>query len=142
LKAQVEKRTGWTSEQLEHRVKRYKKLPAAPTKRDLETVAANLLQMRWNGSSQTWDQGGPSPSIDLIDVVVGYGLTCKMRLPAMADTIEEARYQARQDDRSVVTGVDIQKALLQYRIPTDGALHQAFAPWPRREALGVQMSQV
>jgi hypothetical protein len=130
LKARVEKRTGWTSEQLEHRVKRYKKLPAAPTKRDLETVAATLLRMSWNGSSQAWDQGGPSPSIDLIDVVVGYGLTCKMRLPAMADTIEEARYQARQDDRSVVTGVDIQKALLQYRIPTDGALHQAFAPRP------------
>ena len=42
LKARVEKRTGWTSEQLEHRVKRYKKLPAAPTKQDLEAVAVNL----------------------------------------------------------------------------------------------------
>ena len=29
LKARIEKRTGWTSEQLEHRMKRYKKLPAA-----------------------------------------------------------------------------------------------------------------
>jgi hypothetical protein len=142
LKARVEKRTGWTSEQLEHRVKRYKKLPEAPTKRDLEAVAANLLQMRWNGSSQTWNRGGPSPSIDLIDMVVGYGLTCRMRLPAVADTIEEARYQARQDGRSAVDGVDIRKALLEYRIPTDGALQQAFASQPRREALTRQMSPI
>jgi hypothetical protein len=77
---------------------------------------------------------GRSVTFDLIDVVVGYGLTCKMRLAAMADTIEEARYQARQDHRSVVTGVDIQKALLEYRIPTDGALQQAFAPKPRNPA--------
>ena len=48
LKARVEKRTGWTSEQLEHRVKRYKKLPAASTKRDLEVVAARLLSVRLN----------------------------------------------------------------------------------------------
>ena len=33
MKARVEKRTGWTSEQLEHRVKRYKKLPGATDKR-------------------------------------------------------------------------------------------------------------
>src|SRR6266851_2841375 len=43
LKARVERQTGWTSEQLEHRVKCYKKLPATPTKRDLEAVAAKLL---------------------------------------------------------------------------------------------------
>jgi len=142
LKARVEKRTGWTSEQLEHRVKRYKKLPAAPTKRDLEAVATNLLQMRWNGPDQAWNQRGPSPSIDLIDMVVGYALTCKMRLPAVADTIEDTRYQARQSCRSTVAGVDIQKALLEYRIPTDGALQQAFAPRPRREDLSEQMSKI
>ena len=43
LKARVEKQTGWTSEQLEHRVSRYKKLPNTPTKADLEAVAAKLL---------------------------------------------------------------------------------------------------
>ncbi len=31
LKARVEKQTGWTSEQLEHRVKRYKRLSSRPT---------------------------------------------------------------------------------------------------------------
>jgi len=63
LKARVEKRTGWTSEQLEHRVKRYKKLPAAPTKQDLEAVAANLLPMRWNEPSQAWNQGVRHPPL-------------------------------------------------------------------------------
>jgi hypothetical protein len=58
-----------------------------------------------------------------------------MRLPAVADTIEEARYQARQGGRSTVAGLDIQKALLEYRIPTDGALQQAFPPQPRSAAL-------
>ncbi len=63
-------------------------------------------------------QPGPAPARDLIDIVVGYALTCKMRLPAVADTIYEARYQARQNGRSAVAGVDIQKGLLEYRIPT------------------------
>ena len=48
LKCRMERRTGWTSEQLEHRVKRYKKLPSSPTKEDLEAVAAQLLRMCWN----------------------------------------------------------------------------------------------
>jgi hypothetical protein len=45
LKARTEKRTGWTSEQLEHRVKRYKKLSSTPTKEDLKAVAAKLLAL-------------------------------------------------------------------------------------------------
>src|SRR5260370_1093783 len=48
LKARVEKQTGWTSEQLGHRVKRYKKLSSTPTKADLEAVASKRLAMRWN----------------------------------------------------------------------------------------------
>ena len=51
-----------------------------------------------------------------------------MRLPAIADTIEEARYQARLNQRGQITARDIQKALLEYRIPSDGALQQAFEP--------------
>ena len=110
LKARVEKRTGWTSEQLEHRVKRYRKLPAVPTKQDLEAVAARLLSAWSSERERMWTLPGPPPARDLIDMVVGCGLTCKMRLPGVADTIEEARYQARQSGRSTVAGVDIQKS--------------------------------
>ena len=44
---------------------------------------------------------------------VAGGLTCKMRLLAVADTTEEARYQARQRGRSTVASMNIQEALLQ-----------------------------
>jgi hypothetical protein len=52
LKARVERQTGWTSEQFEHRVKRYKRLPETPTKKDLEAVAAKLLAIRWNAEQE------------------------------------------------------------------------------------------
>jgi energy-coupling factor transporter ATP-binding protein EcfA2 len=126
LKARVEKRTGWTSEQLEHRVKRYKKLSSAPTKGDLEVVATKLLAMRWNGGEQKWNLPGPAAPRDFVKMVVGYALTCKMQLPAVAATIEEARYQARRHERSAIVATDIRCALLDYQIPSDEALQQAF----------------
>ena len=128
LKARVEKQTGWTSEQLEHRVKRYKKLSSTPTKEDLEAVAARLLAMRWNSNEQRWNASGPTPHPDVIKIVVGYALTCKMRLPAVANTVEEARYQARRHGRSHVVATDVRTALLDYQIPSDEALQNAFQP--------------
>jgi hypothetical protein len=128
LKARVEKRTGWTSEQFEHRVKRYKKLTATPTKGDLEAVAAKLLAVKWNRHEQKWNSSAPPAHPDFVRMVVGYALTCKMRLPAVAATIEEARYQARKAGRSHVVATDIRAALLDYQIPSDEALQQAFQP--------------
>jgi hypothetical protein len=133
LKARVEKQTGWTSEQLEHRVKRYKKLSSTPTKEDLEAVAAKLLGMRWNTSQQNWNITGTAPHPDFVRMVVGYALTCKMRLPAVAATVEEARYQARKTGRSYVVATDIRSALLDYQIPSDQALQQAFQPVAKRD---------
>lgn len=135
LKRRVERRTGWTSEQLEHRVSRYQKLSSLPTKGDLEAVATKLLRMRWSHKGQSWTVRGPVPRVDFIHMVVGYGLTCRMRLPAVADTIGEARYQARRNQRAEITAKDIQTALLEYRIPSDGALQQAFQQRPRGATL-------
>ena len=126
LKARVEKQTGWTSEQLEHRVSRYQKLSSLPTRVDLEAVAAKGLRMGWSDAENAWIARGPLPPPDFVKLVVGYALTCKMRLPAVADTIDEARYQARLEQRRQVAAKDIQKAILAYRIPSDGALRQAF----------------
>jgi hypothetical protein len=128
LKARVEKQTGWTSEQFEHRVKRYKRLPSTPTKEDLEAVAAKLLALRWNSEEQKRTTSGAAPHPDFIRVVVGYALTCKMRLPAVAATVEEARFQARKNGRSQVVATDIRTALFDYQIPSDQALQQAFEP--------------
>lgn len=61
-------------------------------------------------------------------MVVGYALTCKMRLPAIAATVEEARHQARKANRSHIVAMDIRTALLDYQIPSDEALQQAFQP--------------
>src|SRR5216684_3634105 len=138
LKARVEKRTGWTSEQLEHRVKRYKKLSSTPTKADLEAVAAKLLAMRWNGREQKWNAAGPSAPRDFVKMVVGYALTCKMRLPAVANTVEEARHQARRHGRSQILATDIRSALFDYQIPSDEALQQAFHPTEKRRGLVIQ----
>jgi AAA domain len=135
LKARVEKRTGWTSEQLEHRVKRYMKLPTVPTKEDLEAVAAKLLAARWDPDRERWEVNGPAPHRDFIKMIVGYALTCKMQIPAVSDTIAEARYQARKDGRGSITARDLRSALLNYRIPSDAALQQAFEPPARRQTL-------
>ena len=126
LKKRVEERTGWTSEQLEHRVKRYKKLTALPTKQDLEAVATKLLAVRWTTREQKWNIAGSTPHRDFVRMVVGYALTCKMRLPAIAATVEEARYQARKAGRSHLVATDIRTALLDYQIPSDEALQSAF----------------
>ena len=126
LKTRVEERTGWTSEQLEHRITRYKRLPSTPTKEDLEAVAAKLLALRWDPRSQQWNLSGPAPHPDFVKMVVGYALTCKMRLPAVAATVKEARYQARKAGRSYVVATDIRTALLDYQIPSDEAIQSAF----------------
>jgi len=126
LKARVERQTGWTSEQFEHRVKRYKRLPSTPTKEDLEAVAAKLLARKWNAGEERWKVVGPAPNRDFIKMIVGYALTCKMRLPAVAATVEEARFQARKNGRSHVVATDIRTALFDYQIPSDEALQSAF----------------
>jgi hypothetical protein len=126
LKARVEKRTGWTSEQFEHRVKRYERLTSTPTKQDLEAVAAKLLARKWDAREMKWNRAGPVPNPDFIKMIVGYALTCKMRLPAVAATVEEARYQARKAGRSNIIATDIRTAVLEYQIPSDEALRNAF----------------
>jgi len=60
IKARVEKQTGWTSEQLEHRVSRYRKLPSIPTREDVEAVATKLLAVRWNAEEEQWNLVGPT----------------------------------------------------------------------------------
>ena len=59
-------------------------------------------------------------------MLVGYALTCRMQLPAVSDTITEARYQARKHGRLSVAAIDIRNALLDYQIPSDEALREAF----------------
>jgi hypothetical protein len=86
-----------------------------------------------------WNLAAPAPNRDFIKMIVGYALTSKMRLPAVAATVEEARFQARKNGRSQVVAMDIRTALFDYQIPSDEALQQAFDPLrelPRPAVLG------
>jgi len=82
--------------------------------------------VRWNTSEQRWNIAGSTPCRNFIRLVVGYALTSKMPFPAVSDTIEEARYQARKNGRTHIAAVDLRSALLDFRIPTDSALQRAF----------------
>jgi hypothetical protein len=132
LKARIERKTGWTSEQFEHRVKRYWKLASNPTEEDIWKVATKLLAMRWDESSGVWDRLGTFPAMDLVRLVVGYALTSKLPFTAVADTIQEARCQARKKQQSHITAADLQAALLGYRIRSDAALANAELPKSRQ----------
>ena len=59
-------------------------------------------------------------------------ITREMCLSAVADTVKEARYQARRNGRSRVVATDIRTALLDYQIPSDEAIRNAFATPERR----------
>jgi hypothetical protein len=85
-----------------------------------------LLAVRWNTSEQRWNIAGSTPCRNFIRLVVGYALTSKMPFPAVSDTIEEARYQARKNGRTHIAAVDLRSALLDFRIPSDAALQRAF----------------
>jgi hypothetical protein len=50
------------------------------------------------------------------------------RLPAVADTITEGRHQARVHGRASIAATDLRNALLNYKIPSDEALQNAFQP--------------
>jgi len=66
----------------------------------------------------------------------------KIRLPAVAGIIDKARYQAALKRPLDRRQHKIFKSLLEYRIPTEGALRQAFWPRQRREVLIGQPSLI
>ena len=70
-------------------------------------------------------------------MIVGYALPCKMQLPAVADTISEARHQARAHARISIAATDIRAALLDYQIPSGEALRRAFATKARHPSSDV-----
>jgi hypothetical protein len=64
----------------------------------------------------------------------------EIRFPAVAVTVEEARYQARKNGRSYIVATPIRTALLDYQIPSDEALKQAFEPIRERCRLNRELS--
>jgi predicted ATP-dependent protease len=61
-----------------------------------------------------------------------------MRLPAVANTVDEARDQARKAGRSQILSTDIRAALHDYQIPSDEALRESFQPTKKRPELAIR----
>ncbi len=74
-------------------------------------------------------------------LVVGYGLTSKMRLPAITSLIEESRLEARDHGRAAVIATDVHNAMMQYQIPSDQAMQYAFED-PRLRLKGKSVSNL
>ncbi|MEQ1860714.1 MAG: ATP-binding protein [Chthoniobacteraceae bacterium] len=139
LKAQVEKATGWTSEQLMHRVKRYTKLPERPAAADLRAVAELLLTAAWSEAQRRWIIGEVDADGKAVRAVVAYAtLRAELQLAAVRDAIDEARELARDAGRERVTLADAVRAIEDRKAPSDLALAHAFAtpadrsPKPKR----------
>jgi hypothetical protein len=127
LKAHVEKQTGWTSEQLMHRVKRYTKLAETPTRADLVGVAEHFLSMVWSESTERWEASSLAVDADCVEFLVSYAeKRTVMMLSAVRDAIDEARQQAREVGRERVTIADVIRAVDDYQLPADAALKQVF----------------
>lgn len=107
----VETQTGWTSEQLSGRIKRYTMLPERPDRSDLEAVARRLL---------------PDADRDAIRGIVAYAIATERFMPSVVDTADEAKMLARRAGRSKVLFDDVERALDEYRVPSDTAQKQAF----------------
>jgi len=134
LKERVEKQTGWTSEQLMHRIKRYTKLPDRPTEQDLETVTRTLLLMTWDEATQSWSGRAAKCDVRTVKLIVGYALLSRLPLASVRDAIDESRSLARAARRDRVLFEDANAALEDYQIPSDAAMKQAFECKPQQLA--------
>ena len=113
----VEAQTGWNSFQLRRRIRQVVKLPAVPTNDDLSMVARKLL---------------PYGSEAMINYVVGYALTSKGYLQAVADAIDDARLLAQDAGRERITVTDLKRSIKDFRAPSDAAQKRVFAPAEKR----------
>lgn len=134
LKERVERQTGWTSGQFLHRVKRFKTLPERPEEADLWAVARALLPMIWSESAGAWihHNGERKPDERAMKAIVGYALTSNFPLPAVRDSVNEARDLAHLAGRDFVTMEDVRCGILEHQAPSDAAMKQAFAPESER----------
>ncbi len=114
---QVETQTGWSSDQLKGRIKRYRKLPAKPNAADLRAVAQKLL---------------PEGDKHTLDLLVANAFQTGNYLTAIVNTIDEARYEAQLRGRDKVTFEDVEKVFEAYVLPSHVA--QQTGPAARKRA--------
>jgi uncharacterized protein (UPF0297 family) len=119
--ARHEHQAGWNADQWRGRVKRFCTLPEIPKAQDLRAVACKLL---------------PDADKPIIDYIVGYALSSKLHMPAVVDTVDEARLLVQREDRDEVTFEDIERVIRDYCAPSAAAMVQTFAMAARRKGRG------
>jgi len=132
LKSQVEKQTGWTSDQFIHRTPWKETIETRPTKEDLRRVADSLLRYRWNESHERWifDAECAADHVN-VSATAAYAASNLLPLPSIRSIIDEARVLARERGRNTVGARDIKNAL-QSRQRSDLAIRAAFSAKPKK----------
>jgi hypothetical protein len=120
----VERRVGWNSDQFKGRMRRWKELPETAPRSDLEAVAGFQL-------------GDADRRAQCIALLVGYALTSKRYLPAIAHAIEEARLIATEHGRNQIGFNDIEQAIERFCVPSEKAKARTFNPTSKRKERGI-----
>jgi hypothetical protein len=107
----LKKQVAWNSGQFERRIHTFTRLEEEPTKDDLMLVAAKLL---------------PGVSQAGIKLVVGHAGSTRQHMTNLIDAVSEARLLAAEAGREKVTFEDLDKAIYQFRVPSEAAKAQAF----------------
>jgi hypothetical protein len=132
LKSQVEKQTGWTSDQFIHRTGWKETIETRPTKDDLHGVTDSLLHYRWNEPNERWMFDAECvPDEVNVNATAAYAANNLLPLPSIRSIIDEARVLARERGRNTVGALDIKRAL-QSRQRSDLAIRAAFSAKPKK----------
>jgi hypothetical protein len=131
-KAQVEKNTGWNSDQMMHRTWVYHTLPERPREKDLRDVARLLLSHRFEGEDEIWVYDAAiQPHSKGVELATLYASSNLLPLGSLRSLVDHARNIASADGREVVGLRDIQQAK-QAQHTSDVAIRTAFAESRRR----------
>jgi hypothetical protein len=123
----VEKQTTWSSEQFARRVKRAIELPATPTQEDLAAVARKRL---------------PGATAPMIKYVVAYAWASRRFMDGIGEVIEDAQWICKTAGRQAITFGDLQRAVQEFRAPSDASLKRVLASDPSAARRGRQASRM
>jgi hypothetical protein len=132
LKSQVEKQTGWTSDQFIHRTGWKETIERRPTKDDLRRVTYSLLKYCWSEPQGCWifDEACLPDQVNL-SAIAAYAASNLLPLPSIRSIIDEARVLAVERGRSHIGARDVKQALAS-RQRSDLAIRGAFGSRPKK----------
>jgi hypothetical protein len=127
LKSQVERQTGWTSDQFIHRTGWKETIETRPAKDDLHRMTDSLLHYRWSEPNERWlFDADCAPDQVNVNTTAAYAANNLLPLPSIRSIIDEARVLARERGPNTVGALDIKRAL-QSQQRSDLTIRAAFS---------------